>query len=127
MLLAKLSSRWSHAGERQDLVATEGPGSVGNFPQSPGPSSTAVATSWPVDLQVHAVVVDLDCHGASPPGGEARRTVTSAVTTRPDSARSRQRVPDNTRALTCENQTQCDAVRRNRRQWHARGLGFEFP
>jgi hypothetical protein len=43
----------------------------------------------------------------------------------PDFARLSKTSPDTKPALICSNQTQRDAVRRNRVAWHAEGQGFE--
>jgi hypothetical protein len=59
--------------------------------------------------------------------GEVLEPVTNQVTTTPGNGR-RSSTPSDTDILpACGNRTQCDAVRRNRQAWHARGQGFESP
>jgi hypothetical protein len=58
---------------------------------------------------------------------EDPKQVTNQVTTAPDNARPGPTSSDTKLGLTCDNQTQCDILRRNHAAWHAEGQGFEFP
>jgi hypothetical protein len=53
--------------------------------------------------------------------------VTDQVTTTPGNASQSATCPDSATPPNCGNPTPCDAVRRNRQAWHARGQGFESP
>jgi hypothetical protein len=59
--------------------------------------------------------------------GEARRSVTNQVTTRPNHASRPQSLPDGKPALTWTDLITSDDARRIRQAWHARGQGFESP